>query len=190
MTAYERYHQNTAGLHYKGLDNLGKPIVLDAAETSPGRFEVAALRPSGDELSSVIVQSLEEAKRVYERLYAHYIANATEQAPAPLTGKYAKLRDDLRAVYQIGIAAAEKVDDGGTCNLDAPALHLPRWNRNKIEQACAEAGCGCFRWDFVGSYVICFRIPGQARKREVAAEAMTQALAGIGYDAITYCQMD
>ena len=111
--------------------------------------------------------------------------------PKPLTGKYAKLRDDLRKVYEIGKAAAAQVEDGGTCNLDAPSLMLPRWQSAKIKQACDEAGCGCFEWQcFNRRWVICFRIPGQAYKRETAAEAMTKALADMGYDALTYCAID
>lgn len=112
-------------------------------------------------------------------------------APKPLTGKYAKLRDDLRKVYEIGKAAAAQVEDGGTCNFDAPSLLLPRWQSAKVKQACEEAGCGCFEWKcFNRRWVICFRIAGQAYKRETAAEAMTKALTAMGYDALTYCAID
>lgn len=59
------------------------------------------------------------------------------------------------------------------------------------EQACKEAGCGCFEWKcFNRRWVICFHIPGQAYKRETAAEVMTKALADMGYDALTYCAID
>ena len=110
--------------------------------------------------------------------------------PKPLTGKYAKFRDDLRKVYKIGKAAAAQVEDGGTCNLDAPSLLLPLWQSAKVKQACKEAGGDYFRWGFSNRYVICLRLPGQAYKRETAAEAMTKALADMGYDALTYCQID
>lgn len=110
--------------------------------------------------------------------------------PKPLTGKYAKLRDDLRKVYKIGKAAAAQVEGGGTCNLDAPSLLLPLWQSAKVKQACKEAGGDYFRWGFSNRYVICLRLPGQAYKRETAAEAMTKALADMGYDALTYCQID
>lgn len=111
--------------------------------------------------------------------------------PKPLTGKYAKLRDDLRKVYEIGKAAAAQVEDGGTCNFDAPSISLPRWQSAKVKQACKEAGCGCFEWKSFGRrWVISFRIAGQAYKRETAAEAMTKALADMGYDALTYCAID
>ena len=59
--------------------------------------------------------------------------------PKPLTGKYAKLRDDLIKAHAIALDAAAQVDDGGTCNLDAPSLLLPRWQSAKVKQACEEA---------------------------------------------------
>lgn len=127
----------------------------------------------------------------FDALLTAYPADTKPAAPKPLTGKYAKLHDDLRKVYEIGKAAAAQVEDGGTCNLDAPSLLLPRWQSAKIEQACKEAGCGCFEWTcFNRRWVICFHIPGQAYKRETAAEVMTKALADMGYDALTYCAID
>lgn len=60
-----------------------------------------------------------------------------------------------------------------------------------LRDQCEEAGCGCFeRKCFNRRWVICFRISGQAYKRETAAESMTKALAAMGYDALTYCAMD
>lgn len=190
MTAYDRTHQNTKDLHYAGPDQTGAHIIIDAAEIAPGLFEVAAIRICGAELAMESAYSLNDARRVYNQFYDRYVTKATEKAPAPLTGKYAKLRDDLRSVYKIGLEAAAQVNDGGTCNMDAPALRLTRWNSAKVEQACREAGGHCFKWSCFNRFVLCFPIPGQARKRETAADAMTKALSEIGYDALTYCQMD
>lgn len=190
MTAYERAHQNTADLHYAGPDKNGVHIIIDAAEIAPDRFEVAALRTGGGELAMIDAYSLDEARSAYNQLYDRYVAPATKPETKPLTGKYAQLRDDLRAVYKIGQEAAAQVEDTGTCNMDAPALRLTRWNAAKVEQACKEAGGGCFKWSCFNRFVICFPIPGQACKVETAAEAMTKALREMGYDALTYCQMD
>lgn len=190
MTAYERAHQNTADLHYAGPDRDGVHIIIDAAETAPDRFQIAALRTGGGELAMIDAYSLDEARRAYNLLYDRYVTPATKTGTKPLVGKYAQLRDDLRAVYKIGQEAAAQVEDGGTCNMDAPALRLARWNRAKVEQACKEAGGGCFHWELFNRFVICFPIPGQAHKRETAAEAMTDALKKLGYDALTYCAMD
>ena len=168
----------------------GVHIIIDAAETAPDRFEVAALRTGGGELAIIDAYSLDEARSVYNRLYGRYVTPATKPEAKSLTGKYAKLRDDLRAAYKIGQEAAAQVEDTGTCNMDAPALRLTRWNKAKVEQACKEAGGGCFQWSYFKRFVVCFPIPGQAYKIETAAEAMTKALQKMGYDALTYCQMD
>lgn len=114
------------------------------------------------------------------------------QTTTPLTGKYARLRDDLRKAYHIGLEAAALVSDGGTCNLDAPALILRRWNHEKVNRAAREAGGGSYTWSCYGGgcHVFCFPVGGQAYKRETAARAMTEALAAMGYEALTYCQID
>ena len=160
-------------------DDLGDPMIND--------YHIAAMElATKDEMAQIAAMAL----KVNELLTA-YPADTKPAAPKPLTGKYAKLRDDLRKVYEIGKAAAAQVEDGGACNLDAPSLLLPRWQSAKIEQACKEAGCGCFEWKcFNRRWVICFHIPGQAYKRETAAEVMTKALADMGYDALTYCAID
>ena len=38
--------------------------------------------------------------------------------------------------------------------------------------------------------MVCLPVPGQAYKREVAAEAMTSALSEMGYEALCYQQAD
>lgn len=167
----------------------GRRAILDTCEIAPGKFETMLMRKDGTEIDCRISYTEADAYADFAVLYAAHPQKPA--APKPLTGKYAKLRDDLRKVYEIGKAAAAQVEDGGTCNLDAPSLLLPRWQSAKIEQACKEAGCGCFEWNcFNRRWVICFHIPGQAYKRETAAEAMTKALADMGYDALTYCAID
>lgn len=106
-----------------------------------------------------------------------------------LTGKYAKLRDDLIKAIEAGNKRANASDDGGTCNFDAPALKLPRWQIAKIKQAADEAGCGCFMW-FSGVYVFPLRCGGQANKVTAAAEAAEKALENAGYSASVYYQAD
>ena len=60
-----------------------------------------------------------------------------------------------------------------------------------VEEAARQAGCGCFRWGtFRGVYVFPFQVPGQANKRETAAETATAYLQSQGYDALTYSQID
>lgn len=115
-----------------------------------------------------------------------------ENNPAPLTGKYAKLRDDLIAAYA-ETEYLEQTEDGGTCNFDAPVLHLDRWNAKKIKQAAEEAGSGAFRWTcgkFMMGWVFATKSSGQANRRTRRAEAISEALKAKGYDASVYYAMD
>ena len=169
----------------------GRRVILDTCELAANRYETMLMYPDGQEITYRTASTEADALRDFEVILAAYPADKKPEAPKPLTSKYAKLRDDLRKVYEIGKAAAAQVEDGGTCNFDAPSISLPRWQSAKVKQACEEAGCGCFEWKcFNRRWVICFHIPGQAYKRETAAEAMTKALAGMGYDALTYCAID
>lgn len=170
----------------------GRRVILDTSELALGKYETMLLYPTnGHEIACRTASTEADAIADFDELLTAYPADTKPAAPKPLTGKYAKLRDDLRKVYEIGKAAAAQVEDGGTCNFDAPSLLLPRWQSAKIKQACEEAGCGCFEWKcFNRRWVICFRIAGQAYKRETAAEVMTKALADMGYDALTYSAID
>lgn len=109
-----------------------------------------------------------------------------------LTGKYAKLRDDLLAAYA-ETEHLENTEDGGTCNFDAPTLDLPRWNAEKIKQAAKEAGGSAFKWTWGGctmGWVFSPRSSGQGNRRTRRAEAISAALKRRGYNAGMYCAMD
>jgi len=193
MGRFDEIHAGTGALHYDGPDAHGAQIIIDAAELWPGKFEIMALRSgTGAEIETRRAGSLEEARAVYADMVKRHTTRPAPAVPAPLSGKYAQLRDDLRAALEAAGAAAAAVDDGGTCNLDAAALRLPRWTESLVKRAAEEAGAGCWKWTSYGGprFVFSPRVPGQARKREVAAEAMTAALRSRGYDAFNYCQMD
>ena len=84
-------------------------------------------------------------------------------------------------------------DDGGTCNFDAPSLHLPGWEKKKVVAAAKEAGLGCFVWNLWGHKSYVFSIQkgvGQGYTRTKAAEAMQEYLKRLGYEGMTYCQAD
>lgn len=172
----------------------GKPLTVDTSYL-PGygrAYETMALRPGGREVECVRSATLEEAQRVHRLMLAKYTAEPGEpEQPAPLTGKYAKLRDDLRTALA-ATEPLEQTEDGGTCNFDSPALFLPRWNGKLIEQAAKEAGCGAWKWTLWGSsrWVISFRSTGQANRRSRRAEALVKELTRMGYDCTEYCQAD
>ena len=168
-----------------------KRVVIDIANISRGDlplYEIMKMNArTGEELESYRVFDLAVAENVYNRMVKEY----TETVP-PLTGKYAKLRDDLVTALAAASSAAVSVEDTGTCNLDAASLLLPRWNENLVRQAAKEAGTSAFSWSAFGGKRFVFSTPsvGQARKNEVAAEAMTKALSDLGYNAFCYQQMD
>ena len=193
-TAYQLTHQHTADLHYCGPDSAGRPIIVDAAEITAGHFEVAAFWGNVDEIESDEVEDIDTARRLYSELLHKLTAPKPQQAAAkPLTGKYAKLRDDLKAALAAGRAVEDDdPEDGGACNFDAASLLLPRWKEALVEQAAEEAGTGCFTWSLFGKKRFVFRpnTNGQANARSRNAEAMTDALARMGYQAFCYQQLD
>jgi len=169
----------------------GKPIIIDLARL-PGLagpiFEVMAMTERGHELECTRHFDFQSAEASYKRMLMEY-----PESCAPLFGKYAKLRDDLRVAIQKGqMAEFSDPEDGGTCNHDAPSLILPRWDSVKVAQAAQEAGTRCFPWKLFGSRRFVFapntRAQGNARVRN--AEAMCESLSKAGYDCVMYCQMD
>lgn len=168
----------------------GRRVILDTCELAPGKYETMLLYPNGHEIDCRTARTEADAIADFDKLLTAYPADTKPAAPKPLTGKYAKLRDDLIKAHAIALDAAAQVEDGGTCNFDAPSLLLPRWQSAKVKQACEEAGGDYFRWGYSKRYVICLRLPGQAKKRETAAKSMTKALTAMGYDALTYCAID
>jgi len=172
----------------------GRRVILDTAQLSPNKYETMLYRASdGLDIDSSTAATEAEALEQYARIRAAYPPDKKRNTtPAPLTGKYAKLRDDLKKALETGRAAEDaNPDDSGTCNFDSAALSLPRWNSNKIMQAAKEAGTGCFTW-MCGSrhFVFSPHTRSQANARSRNAEAMTAALRSMGYDAAGYYQMD
>ena len=114
-----------------------------------------------------------------------------------LTGKYAKLRDDIKTALMHGEIAEEviwsKFGDGGTCNFDSPTLYLPRWKKKLVEQAAKEAGTRCWKlsgdW-WKGCYIICPHTHSQGYPRTKNAEAMNDHFNAVGYTGSVYYQMD
>lgn len=176
----------------------GKPLTVDTCMLEQylnNPYETMALRPGGKEIECIRSATEEDARRVHSLMLKKYTQPAeqtTPKAPAPLTGKYAKLRDDLLAAYD-ETEHIEQTEDGGTCNFDAPVLHLDRWDSKKIKQAAKEAGGSAFKWTWgsrVMGWVFSPRSSGQANRRSRRAEAISEALKAKGYNAGMYYAMD
>lgn len=194
MNFYDQAHQRTQGLHYAGNSKHHGRIIIDAAEIRPGFFEIMAMTPAGREIRSKTTTEQAEAAKIYEQMFAALVKGPDDEKelPSPLIGKYAKLRADLESAREAGEQAAALSDDGGTCNFDAVAIFLPRWQEKKVKEAAQKAGCGCFVWNLWGSKRFVFTVPhvGQANKRTASAEAMRTELARMGYKTMLYCQAD
>lgn len=163
----------------------GAVALLSASELTPGEYEVMILSPGSGDEHAVLRSSTEACALLdFEHLRKEY------HIP-PLSGKYAKLAEDLRQAAVIGYAAAAKSSDGGTCNFDAVCLKLKGWQGAKIKAAAKVAGVGCSEWNLWGSKSWVFPIAaGQADARTDAAEAMRDHLKAQGYEASVYYQMD
>lgn len=163
----------------------GRIAILSTAELSVGEYETMLASPDFETEYKVLRNTSEGgALADFRKLLKTYHV-------APLSGKYAKLAEDLRKAAAAGYAAAERSDDGGSCNFDAASIRLNGWIRAKVEQAAREAGVGCFVWNLWGSksYVFPLRC-GQGNARTAGAEAMSKHLKAAGYEASMYYQMD
>ena len=164
----------------------GRPAILSAVELPGGKFEVMLLTKdaTADEIRSAQCETEKVALLIFNEMRDQY------HVPE-LTGRYKKLAADLKDALAYGLEHAG-TDDGGTCNFDAPTLHLPRWNQKMVEAAAKEAGTGCFQWKAFSKSVYVFSVPGvgQGYTRTCAAEAMSDFLKDRGYDAGMYYQMD
>ena len=107
--------------------------------------------------------------------------------------KYEALSEALKRATAAALeAVARDPEDGGTCNFDAPAIALPRWNEAKVKAAAEAAGTGCYSWKLFGEKLFVFpiRAGGQGNSRTRAAEAAERSLKADGYNATMYYQMD
>lgn len=163
----------------------GKAAILSTAELAPGEYETMVASPDFGTEYKVLRNTTEAgALADFKHLRKAYHV-------APLSGKYAKLAEDLRKAAEVGRAAAALSDDGGTCNCDAATIRLSGWIQAKVEQAAREAGVHCFVWNLWGSKSFVFPIEsGQGNARTAGAEAMSKHLESAGYEAGMYYQMD
>lgn len=177
------------------IDTAALPFYGDYQQTV---YETMALYQDGHDIKTWTADDEQTARKNHAEMLADFQCreqkrvDVEQKKPAPLKGKYAKLRDDLIAAYA-ETEYLEQTEDGGTCNFDAPVLHLDRWNAKKIKQAAEEAGSGAFRWTcgkFMMGWVFATKSSGQANRRTRRAEAISDALKAKGYDASVYYAMD
>lgn len=185
--------KNEERLH-KEYEWHGHTIIVDACEhpAKPDWYEVMAMYEDGLDIESCDAETYEDAKQIFRSMLRKY-----PEGEKPLTGKWAKLRDDLIIALAAGRTAekdcfAREGWDGGTCNLDCAWIKFPPRTRTAlVEQAAREAGTNCFRWGYKNqNFVFTPDTRAQGNPRAENAEAMAKALRELGYDAGEYCQMD
>lgn len=174
-------------LWHNEMTYQGRKIIIDTSQAD-GKWETIVMYSNGNELENPIRES---DKNTATENHFETVRRWREKVDAePLTGKYLKLSEDLNSAFRQAEKECAEVSDGGTCNFDAPALYLPRWNAEQVKKAAKQAGHGCYKWDSFKRYVIALRLPYQGAKRTAIAEHMNEILNGMGYDSFMYYQMD
>lgn len=105
---------------------------------------------------------------------------------------YDKLAADLNHANQVACQAVREIEDGGTANRDAVFLRIPRAREVAVLDAIRIAGLYCrgkSQWLGQG-YFISPTSGGQGDKRAKAVEVMAKTLNDLGWDALTFEQMD
>lgn len=162
----------------------GEKIVIDIAEIC-GRYEIAVLGKGGKELEMETVRTIQEAREIYSEYLKKY-----PESPAPLTGKYKQLSEDIREAVKAGQEAEVGVIDRyGSSNIDSVIIYLPRWNREKIRQAAKEAGVNVVVSGYSSRGILLDPVTnGQGQRRTENVRAMKESLEAAGYDvSIFYC---
>jgi len=93
------------------------------------------------------------------------------------------LAQDVREARKLGQAAADQVDDGGTCNMDTVTLYLPG---TRITSVTA-AGIDAYK---LTAYIALRCSFGQANKNTAGVRAVADYLKSKGHPASVWYQMD
>jgi len=173
-----RFHVN---LKWHGIN-----LLVDAAVVGK-RYEIMAFDDHGTDYDCVIVKTLDEVEDAFWRMVRKF-----SYEPAVLTGRYAKLRDDLKDALEVGKAVEDSAGkDYGTCNFDGTGVYLIRWNHDLVRQAAKEAGTYAHGWEIgSGWWVFSPVTHSQGNPRTMNAEAVTASMGNKGYKVLGYYQMD
>lgn len=94
-----------------------------------------------------------------------------------------ELATHVAEAIKLGHAAADAVEDGGTCNMDRACLYLPGTRMASVEKA----GMSVFK---LRSYFALCCSFGQANKNTAGVQAIAKYLQSKGYSAFVWYQMD
>lgn len=102
--------------------------------------------------------------------------------------KHQQLTLDLQQAGREAAMLFGDSEDGGTCNLDAITIMLPRWNVGKVKTAVEAAGMSA--WKSSIYFVINPDTNGQANRRTRICEAIKKALERKGYQVGMFYMID
>lgn len=155
---------------------------VDSCYGKEGEYEVVFMSGEGETLDEYHTFDWNAARDAYARMVRTNCPESWKALIADL--KDAKL-----------IAQAATGDDGGTCNFDSPALHIPEgMTYQQVVACCKAADVSCFDWKPFKkgeklAVIGCTGI-GQGSRRTKGAEAACKFLNERGYTCGMYYQMD
>lgn len=105
---------------------------------------------------------------------------------------FEKLEKDLREGNKFAVETTEKMDDGGTANLDSCFLMLPGAREDRVLETIKNAGLYCrTKSQWIGKgFFITPKSGGQGNKRSLAVELMSKYLKSHGWECLTFYKMD
>jgi hypothetical protein len=105
-----------------------------------------------------------------------------------------RLAADIKEGQRLAQEAANKSDDGGTCNMDGVFITIPRISESIVTMIMAAKGIhmsGRMNHSWFGrGYLLGAAWAGQGNKRATAAEVLYKHLKAKGHDVIHWQQMD
>lgn len=155
---------------------------VDSCFGKAGEYEVMYMTGECETLDECHTFDWNEACGAYARMVRTYCPQS-----------WKNLIEALKAAKTIAQAATG--DDGGTCNFDSPALHIPEgMTYQQVVACCKAAGVSCFDWKPFKkgeklAVIGCTGI-GQGSRRTKGAEAACKFLNERGYTCGMYYQMD
>ena len=183
---YDEYHaqwyvnSSRKGKKNKRIVDMCK-FLVDSCFGKAGEYEVVYMTGEGETLDEYHTFDWNEACGAYARMVRTYCPQS-----------WKNLIEALKAAKTI--AKAVDCDDGGTCNFDAPALHLPEgMSYEQVAACCAAADVHCFKWRVFKETMVVLSScsgDGQGNKRTEGAEKACRFLLSKGYECGVYYQMD
>ena len=182
-------HSPVSGCHVEFGRGKKKRTVIDACRYTHKQdcdnevYEVATILGDGTEIEIYRTDNWLDMQDAYARMVRAYCPD-----------EWKPLVSDLKKAK--AIAEAVTGDDGGTCNMDSPAMEPPKGlTYDQFAGICKAAGINSYSWKpwakAPKQAVLCGAVGiGQGYRRTKGAEAACAYLRERGYECGMYYQMD